>query len=181
MVVVQLVLDYYFQKVSIPPQDVSQDLFRVNLTAIVSDLSDPTLTSLVSAVTSAGGQALASTASASDQAALNALSGRLTSLSNNLTTLDDQILVRSQARGSVLCGVSDTMGIPMQSCMRTLVASSDAALAVPALPAGQQLCGHRERRPEPDLLLSDQRVVEPVAGLHHHWGRGGAAGSSGTH
>ena len=98
MAVVQLVLDYYFQKVSIPPQDVSQDLFKVNLTDIVSDLSEPTLATFVSVVTTSGGQALVSTASASDQAAINALSSRLTSLSNNLTTLDDQILVRSQAR-----------------------------------------------------------------------------------
>ena len=177
MAVVQLVLDYYFQRVSIAPQDVSQDLFKVNLTAIISNLTDPTLASIVAAVSTSGGQALLSTASASDEAAINALSGRITSLSNNLTTLDNQILVRPQARGCTLWCVRHDCHSCSPACKQGFLHLTPHVMFI-APAAGQQLCRHFDRRPEPDLLLNYQWVVEPVAGLDHHWGCGSVPGNS---
>lgn len=91
-----MVLDYYFGRTSIPPQDVSQRLFGFNLTEIIDTLSDATLTDLVAQLQSPGGQLLVSTASADDRAAVNALGDRLGYLGGNLTALNSEIQVCCQ-------------------------------------------------------------------------------------
>lgn len=90
-----MVLDYYFQRTYIPPQDVSQRLFKVNLTSIVGTLADARLNTLVNESQSTQGQLLVATASPADQTAINALAPRIASLSANLTTLNNEIQVPS--------------------------------------------------------------------------------------
>ena len=92
-VFLQNIVKYYFGRTYIAPQDVSQQLFKVNLTAIASNLTDPDVASLVAATQTAGGQAVVSRASTADQANINALQSRISSLTGNITTLDTQIQV----------------------------------------------------------------------------------------
>ena len=90
----QNILNYYFQKTYIAPQDVSQQLFGFNLTSTTATLNDSSIQSLVSELGTTQGQLLVATASANDQAAINALQPRMNSLSGNLTKLNNDILVR---------------------------------------------------------------------------------------
>ena len=89
----QNIVNYYFGRTYIAPQDVSQQLFKVNLTAIASNLTDPDVASLVAATQTAGGQAVVSRASTADQDNINALQSRITSLTSNITALNSEIQV----------------------------------------------------------------------------------------
>ena len=90
---VQRVVDYYAGRTYIAPQDVSQELFKFNLTQIDADLNSTTVTDLVAALQTSGGQAVISRASTADQASINALSTRLSALATNLGNLNNQIQV----------------------------------------------------------------------------------------
>lgn len=92
-VLVQNVVNYYFGRTSIAPQDVSQQLFKFNLTDISSQLDSPLVITLVNASQSSGGQALVARANASDRDNINALPVRLSSLSSDISTLNTQIQV----------------------------------------------------------------------------------------
>ena len=87
------IVNYYFGRTYIAPQDVSQELFNFNLTAIQAQMNSADIQTLVADLQSVLGQALVSTASASDQVALNALQPRITALSNQLTTVNNSIQV----------------------------------------------------------------------------------------
>ena len=97
----QNVVNYYAGRTYIAPQDVSQDLFKFNLTQIESDLNSTTVSELLAALQTSGGQAVISRASSADQASINALPTRISSLSTDLQDLNSeiQVLARSVARG----------------------------------------------------------------------------------
>jgi len=88
---VQKIVNYYFGRTTIPPQDVSQELFKFNLTSIIVDLGSSDITSLVAALQTSGGQAVVARASAADQVQINALGFRLAGLGTNLSALNQQI------------------------------------------------------------------------------------------
>ena len=90
---VQNVVNYYAGRTYIAPQDVSQELFKFNLTSIRADLNSTTVSDLVAALQTSGGQAVVSRASAADQASINALPTRLSSLDTDLGDLNNQIQV----------------------------------------------------------------------------------------
>lgn len=86
-------MDYYFGRTYIPPEDVSQRLFSVNLTDILNTLNDPNIQTLIDRTQAPGGQVLVSTSSASDRVAINALEARLGALRGNLTNLNSELQV----------------------------------------------------------------------------------------
>lgn len=90
----QTVINYYFGRTYIAPQDVSQRLFKVNLTAISEGLNNPDVASFVAASQTAGGQAVVARANAADQANINAIQTRLNSLGGNITSLNTQLQAR---------------------------------------------------------------------------------------
>lgn len=91
----QNILNYYFQKTYIAPEDVSQQLFGFNLTSTIATLDDPTIQNLVTEIQTPQGQAFVATSSSQDQDSINALSPRLGALSGNLTSLNNGIQARN--------------------------------------------------------------------------------------
>jgi len=90
-VAVQKVIDYYFGRTTIAPQDVSQELFKFNLTQIIVDLNSTEIADLLAKLQTPQGQLVVGRASAADQTSINALGARLASLGTDLGALNVQI------------------------------------------------------------------------------------------
>ena len=156
------IINYYFGRTYIAPQDVSQQLFNFNLTAIQAQMNSADIQTLVTDLQSVLGQALVSTASASDQVALNALQPRITALSTRLTAVNNSI----QVCGRNGRGGSRGQGLLANRCIECARAFRDDLQGVCC--AGQQFCERCDRDPVAHMLLIDQCALGPLAGFHHH-------------
>jgi hypothetical protein len=90
-VAVQNIVNYYFGRTTIAPQDVSQELFNFNLTSIIVDLGSSDITTFISALNTPAGQVVVARASPADQVNINGLGARFASLGTDLSALNQEI------------------------------------------------------------------------------------------